>query len=45
MQMAGVNPIIGNLVGQMEMLWTGAILWELHIDSDAQQLIVTFETK
>ena len=45
MQMAWVNPIIGNLVGQMEMLWTGAILGQLHIDSDAQQLVVSFETK
>jgi hypothetical protein len=45
MQMAGVNPIIGNLVGQMEMLWTWAILGQLHLDSDEQQVIVTFETK
>lgn len=45
MQMAGVNPIIGNLVGQMEMLWTGAILGQINIDIDLQQLILTFETK
>lgn len=45
MQMAGVNPLISNLVGQMEMLWTGAILGQLNIDTDLQQLILTFETK
>lgn len=45
MQMAGVNPIIGNFVGQMEVLWTWAILGQLNIDAQQQQLVVTFETR
>lgn len=45
LQMAWVNPLIGNVVWQMEMLWTWAVLGELHIDQPTQQLIVTFETK
>jgi hypothetical protein len=45
MQMAGVNPIIGNLVGQIEILWTWAILGQLQLDSEKQQVIISFETK
>jgi len=45
MQMAWVNPLIGNFVGQMEMLWTWVILWELHIDNASQQVVISFETK
>lgn len=45
MQMAGINPVLGNLVGQMDILWTWAVVGQLNIDSDKQQLILTFETK
>lgn len=44
-KMAGVNPVIGNFITQMEMLWTGAILWHVRIDAEQQQLVATFATK
>lgn len=45
LQMAGVNPLIGNIVGQMEILGTGALLGEVQLHASQQQLIATFETK
>lgn len=44
-QGAWINPIIGNLVGQVEMLWTWALIGQIHIDENTQQLIITFETR
>jgi len=42
---AAANPLLGELSSQFAQLGTGIIIGQLSVDSQAQQLIATFESK